>query len=898
MAYYLRKTNSDLTWGEDFDYKLLTTTAGEDTLAISLAKSATETSFGYTDLGIPNNADWETGTFTVKVKVTNNNSYIYGSIRVDRISAAGATVESSTTTAEQSFASDATYTFTVASKNWTAGTIGDRIAVAYIFRNSKSNAQSVTISLNTSESSVTTLVSTKVLTTKSLQYVIVKSVLILRCTITQYTTVEETSWTCPDDMDSVRYLVVAGGGNGGCTPYWVGGGGGSGGVLTGTQAATPGNSYTVIVGAGGTNHHGSNSKFDTHEATGGGQGKSVDGGSSADGGCGGGAGPYPYADTIPGTGIAGQGYDGGAWSGVDANDGGAGGGGAGAAGNPRTGPGPGANGGTGVSSDITGSIVWYGGGGGGGSGATDSGTSGSGGLGGGGAGATASADAVAGTANRGGGGGGASYYRHSSQAAGGSGIVILRWDGVYQLKYVILPLLPTIYLNLQYKIRHIRLIQYQMKYIITISHSSQLSLKYTVKSYHIIPAINAHEPYYDCSIQTTTISGTTYNIQNVCDGTNTYYILAPHTNPPHSVPPLALPWEVTVKCVAPIVVCGFSLTTWSINFPRDCTFDGSNNGASWTTLWSVTGCGSWPGTVTFRNTTPYLYYRLNVTKGQDDWSPYGLNIANLLLLTAGTHLTYAIKTPIRVPMEYTIWRPMTITTVPTEASSVPINCTAIMTFCPDPWVVTWNFDDPGPTGYVDRLTSIHQYQSAGTFDINASATSGGSTMYATPYAFVISVNTKPVAEWYPDTDFGLTPLTVTFYNYSSTYGGLANTYDWDFGDGTAHSSDTNPVHIFTSAATRTVTLTATNVNGSSTKSKYITIYSGGSESLPTADFEVISDVGLYYYLVTLTVTDVNGNTDTITKTVYTTPNSDFTKFRDLSTGKIKHWEWNFGDGNE
>jgi len=170
QTYYLRNTTSDLAGGLDFNYKLLTAVAGEATATIQIAKSATEESYGFTEPNIPNNADWETGTTVVKVKVTAENSNIWGSIRVDRVSAAGALVESSTTTAEQQFSSVATYTFTVASKDWTAGTIGDRLRVAYIFRNAKGNAQSFDISYNTSNSSVVTSVITEGRPTKSLQY--------------------------------------------------------------------------------------------------------------------------------------------------------------------------------------------------------------------------------------------------------------------------------------------------------------------------------------------------------------------------------------------------------------------------------------------------------------------------------------------------------------------------------------------------------------------------------------------------------------------------------------------------------------------------------------------------------------------------------------------------------
>ena len=57
------------------------------------------------------------------------------------------------------------------------------------------------------------------------------------------------SWTCPEGVTSVEYLVVAGGASGGGTS---GGGGGAGGFRTGTGfAVTAGTTYTVTVGGGG-----------------------------------------------------------------------------------------------------------------------------------------------------------------------------------------------------------------------------------------------------------------------------------------------------------------------------------------------------------------------------------------------------------------------------------------------------------------------------------------------------------------------------------------------------------------------------------------------------------------------------------------------------------------------
>lgn len=66
------------------------------------------------------------------------------------------------------------------------------------------------------------------------------------------------TWVCPPDVKSAEFLVVGGGGGGGGVDNSVntrtaqGGGGGGGAVIKQTLATTPGNSYTITVGAGGT----------------------------------------------------------------------------------------------------------------------------------------------------------------------------------------------------------------------------------------------------------------------------------------------------------------------------------------------------------------------------------------------------------------------------------------------------------------------------------------------------------------------------------------------------------------------------------------------------------------------------------------------------------------------
>ena len=265
--------------------------------------------------------------------------------------------------------------------------------------------------------------------------------------------------------DKVSYAVVAGGGGG---SRGSGGGGGAGGFREGKCTSDPytaspldageglqvsAASFPITVGAAGakspncnaTGGSGANSIFSSITSAGGGggnmnaanptgQGDGVAGGSGGGGGqrganpasTDGGAGNTPPVNPP-------QGNNGGGGVTVD-NTGSGGGGGAtaaGVAGDPSA-PSPavdgkGGNGGAGATTNITGSPVAYAGGGGGGSGNRPNGSSG--GTGGGGNGGYGpSTNATAGTTNLGGGGGGAGYCSSTlGQAAGGSGVVIIRY---------------------------------------------------------------------------------------------------------------------------------------------------------------------------------------------------------------------------------------------------------------------------------------------------------------------------------------------------------------------------------------------------------------------------------------------------------------------------------------
>lgn len=242
-----------------------------------------------------------------------------------------------------------------------------------------------------------------------------------------------------------RYLLVAGGGGG---ASGGGGGGGAGGVLTGALDLTPGITYAITVGAGGSGatignsvgKNGSNSSLNNIVAIGGGGGSAPDR-APISGGSGGGAARAGKGDTetFGAPGVLGQGNKGGDIV-VGTNSASGGGGGAAEAGGNSDAliPGTPGFGGSGVAINITGDTEYYGGGGGGGVYSRGPIIVSAGGYGGGGdGGAEIGGVGANGLANSGG-GGGAGIYTIVSKAggAGGSGVCILsiptvEYSGVY-----------------------------------------------------------------------------------------------------------------------------------------------------------------------------------------------------------------------------------------------------------------------------------------------------------------------------------------------------------------------------------------------------------------------------------------------------------------------------------
>jgi PKD repeat protein len=125
----------------------------------------------------------------------------------------------------------------------------------------------------------------------------------------------------------------------------------------------------------------------------------------------------------------------------------------------------------------------------------------------------------------------------------------------------------------------------------------------------------------------------------------------------------------------------------------------------------------------------------------------------------------------------------------------------------------WDFGDGSPHSNVDNPS--HTYTAAGSYTATLTVTDDkGAVSVPASVAVTVASNVAPTAVAGADQTSGAAPLDVTFSSAgSSDTDGTIVSYDWDFGDGTAHSNVDNPTHTYTAAGSFTATLTVTDDKG-------------------------------------------------------------------------------------
>ncbi|MDQ6795037.1 MAG: PQQ-dependent sugar dehydrogenase [Chloroflexota bacterium] len=173
------------------------------------------------------------------------------------------------------------------------------------------------------------------------------------------------------------------------------------------------------------------------------------------------------------------------------------------------------------------------------------------------------------------------------------------------------------------------------------------------------------------------------------------------------------------------------------------------------------------------------------------------------------------------------------------ASNYPAAYNGALFFADHSRLCIWAMQPASPGGVPDPSHVVTMLNNAaGPVDLEVGPNGDvyyvdfdGGTIHELKY---LGANQPPTAVAKPKVSSGPVPLTVTFDGSASSDPdpGTSLTYDWNFGDGTAHSSVVKPAHTFTTAGTFTVTLKVTDPQGASSTDT-ATVNASNTPPVPT-----------------------------------------------------------------
>jgi len=144
----------------------------------------------------------------------------------------------------------------------------------------------------------------------------------------------------------------------------------------------------------------------------------------------------------------------------------------------------------------------------------------------------------------------------------------------------------------------------------------------------------------------------------------------------------------------------------------------------------------------------------------------------------------------------------------------------------NPTSYDWDFGDNTPHSH--EANPSHTYTAAGTYTVTLTATNAFGSGSTTG-----TVHFKPKASFTPALSVINLGDPVNFIDTST--GNSPMTYSWNFGDGTAASTEANPSHTYASIGNYAVTLTVTNGYGSDTATGQVVF-------VPKAEFTPLNSI--------------------------------------------------------
>jgi hypothetical protein len=124
-------------------------------------------------------------------------------------------------------------------------------------------------------------------------------------------------------------------------------------------------------------------------------------------------------------------------------------------------------------------------------------------------------------------------------------------------------------------------------------------------------------------------------------------------------------------------------------------------------------------------------------------------------------------------------------------------------------------------------------------------------------------------------------LTIIFTD-TSTY--IPTSWDWDFGDGSLHSTEQNPTHVYTSANIYKVTLTASNAAGSNMYTRYNILSEGVLFTRPNNHPEITDNISDSIHIKR---DNYNGIYNSITEPYYSYASPENTEWSNIFESQVE-----------
>jgi kumamolisin len=209
----------------------------------------------------------------------------------------------------------------------------------------------------------------------------------------------------------------------------------------------------------------------------------------------------------------------------------------------------------------------------------------------------------------------------------------------------------------------------------------------------------------------------------------------------------------------------------------------------------------------------------------------------------------------------TINYPVASFTKSVTSGNSPLSVTFVDTSGGNPNSWLWEFGD-NKTSTSQNVS--HTYVSASTVVFTVKLTVSNANGQSTTSQTITVINNAPLASFLTSTSNGPSPLLVNFIDTSTN---VPTLWNWDFGDGSEHSSLQNPSHTYTvnTITNFIVTLKVSNSFGTSSTSSAIVVTVGA----PVSSF-------------TQSAIEGNNFVDVV--------------FTDTSSGSPDTFSWIFGDG--